>query len=1083
MAVRTDVPTPAEPGGTAQWVGLEELAEDPAFQEMLHREFPEDATAWSDPVTRRQFLTLAGASVALAGIGCSPRMASPEKIYPYVRQPEQVTLGVPLFFATGSTVGGVCTGVLAKSREGRPIKLEGNPTHPTSTGAIDAITQASLLNLYDPDRSRLVLKNGIPTGWDAAVTELRTELNRLRGEGKAIRLLSDTIGSPALGGLILEEFLKFFSTAKSPAKWIQFEPANRDNAREGSRLAYGEYVNTTYDFTKAYRVLSLDADFLTCMPGSLRYSRDFNRLRNTHLREGDRVPTANELNRLYVVESMLTPTGGVADHRLPMRSADVEAFARAVARELGVASAGDAQPPAAGRDWVGPIAKDLQAFRGKSLVIAGDHQPPTVHALAHAMNGVLGNIGTTVLNFSPAEVRPDNQAAEFKNLVDEMNAGSVAALIMIGVNPVFTSPADVDFATALDRVPLKVHMGSHADETAGLCTYHFNEAHFLETWGDGRGHDGTASICQPLIAPLFNGHSPLELIASIIPERPPEAPTSPREIVKAFWRKNWPANGGSTTNFDAAWQRALQDGVIPNSARPAVDKQPNPGAIPPYTPTAAGLEVNFRPDPAVWDGRFANNGWLQELPKPITKLTWDNAIIVSPTTAASKGLNVGIQSTGGGEHGRQLADIAELTVGGRKVRAAVWIQPGHADDSITFHFGYGRQNGGRVLKNAGFNAYTVRTSNSPWNAVGAEIAGTGETYLLASTQAHFRMEGRRPVRRGTRDEYDKNLAEWKASPPDKKVALFAKTPAVAAPEWQSLDENVPGSPHEWKGERPREHKHEHGKSGDEKAEEAHHDERLIPLSIVPATNKENRRWAMAIDLTACHGCNACVTACMAENNIPVVGKKEVTRGREMHWIRVDRYYEGRDPSDAANLVTHFQPVPCQQCEKAPCEVVCPVAATVHSFDGLNDMVYNRCVGTRYCSNNCPYKVRRFNFLTFADFKTDTYKLMRNPEVTVRERGVMEKCTYCVQRIRAAEIEAERQGRPVRDGEVVTSCQAACPAGAIVFGDLSDPKSRVNVWKQQPTNYGLLAELNTMPRTSYLAAVRNPNPDMPKPKGA
>src|SRR5262245_1594220 len=775
MAVTTDVATPAEPAGTEQWVGLEELADTPAFQEMLHREFPEDATAWADPVSRRQFIALAGASVALAGAGCwSPRPASPEKIYPYVRQPEQMTLGLPLFFATGFTVGGVCTGVLAKSREGRPIKLEGNPTHPSSTGAIDAITQASLLNLYDPDRSRLVLKNGVPTGWDNAVTELRTELNRLREERKAIRLLTDTIGSPALGGLILEEFLKVFPSAK----WVQYEPASRDNAREGGKLAYGDYVNTTYDFTKAYRVLSLDADFLTCMPGSLRYSRDFNRLRNTHLREGDRVPTANELNRLYVVESMLTPTGGVADHRLPMRSADVEAFARAVARELGVTSAGDAQPPAAGRDWVGPIAKDLLAFRGKSLVIAGDHQPPAVHALAHVMNGVLGNIGTTILNFSPAEVRPANQAAEFKDLVKEMNSGSVAALIMIGVNPVFTSPADVDFATALSRVRLTVHMGSHADETAGLCNYHFNEAHFLETWGDGRGHDGTASICQPLIAPLFNGHSPLELIASLIPDRPPEAPTTPREIVKAFWRKNWPANGGSTTNFDAAWQRALQDGVIPNSARPAVDKQPNAGAVPAYTKTAAGLEVNFRPDPAVWDGRFANNGWLQELPKPITKLTWDNAIIISPTTAESHGLTVSIQSKGGGEHGRVLSEIAELTIGGRKIRAAVWIQPGHANDSITFHIGYGRQHGGKVLKGTGFNAYAVRASDRPWNAVGAEIAGTGDSYLLASTQAHFRMEGRRPVRRGTRDEYEKNLAEWNASPPDNKVALFAKTPAV-----------------------------------------------------------------------------------------------------------------------------------------------------------------------------------------------------------------------------------------------------------------------------------------------------------------
>src|SRR5262245_5776834 len=1079
MAVTTDVATPAEPAGTEQWVGLEELADTPAFQEMLHREFPEDATAWADPVSRRQFIALAGASVALAGAGCwSPAPAPPAQIYPYVRQPEQMTLGLPLFFATGFTVGGVCSGVLAKSREGRPIKLEGNPSHPSSAGAIDAITQASLLNLYDPDRSRLNLKTGIPTGFDNALAEIRTALLKLRGQpGKEIRLLPDTIGSPALGGLILEEFQKAFPTAK----WVQYEPAHRDNAREGGRLVYGEHVNTSYDFTKALRVLSLDADFLTCMPGSVRYSRDFNQNRNTHLKEGDKVPTAAQLNRLYVVESMLTPTGAVADHRLPMRSADVEAFARAVARGLGVAAAGDTPAPAGAAEWIAPIVKDLQAFRGRSVVVAGDHQPPAVHALAHAMNAALGNIGTTVFNFSPAEVRPGNQTTEFKELVKDMNAGSVAVLIMIGVNPVFTSPADINFEAALDRVALKIHMGSHVDETATLCDYHLNEAHYLETWGDGRGHDGTASLCQPLLAPLFNGHSPLELIAGIIPDRPTEAPTNPREIVKAFWRKNWPANGGSTNNFDAQWQRALQEGVIPNSARPRFEKQPDPAGIPAYTAPAAGLEVNFRVDPTVYDGRYANNGWLQELPKPITKLTWDNAIIVSPNTANAKGLNVKTQSTGGGEHGRQVADVAELTVGDKKVRAAVWIQPGHADDSITFHFGYGRQKCGRVGQNTGVNSYAVRSSDAPWNKVGVQLTGTGDTYILASTQAHFRMEGRRPVRRGTRDEYEQNLAKHKEDP---SVALFAKAPSVAAPEWQEIDETVPGSPNEWKGEKPKEHKHSHDKPGEEKKEDhGHHDDRLIPLSIVPATNKEGRRWAMAIDLTACHGCNACVTACMAENNIPVVGKKEVTRGREMHWIRVDRYYEGKDPNDAANLITHFQPVPCQQCEKAPCEVVCPVAATVHSFDGLNDMVYNRCVGTRYCSNNCPYKVRRFNFLTFADFKTDTYKLMRNPEVTVRERGVMEKCTYCVQRIRAAEIEAERQGRPIRDGEVVTSCQAACPAGAIVFGDLGDPKSRVNVWKQQPTNYGLLAELNTMPRTTYLAAVRNPNPYMPKSKGA
>jgi molybdopterin-containing oxidoreductase family iron-sulfur binding subunit len=1076
MALTTSMPMPTPAVGTEQWVGLEELANAPEFQDMLHREFPEDATAWNDPVSRRTFLTLAGASVALAGIGCSPRPASPEKIYPYVRQPEHIIPGVPLFFATGFTLGGVTTGLLAKSREGRPIKLEGNPTHPTSLGAIDSIAQASLLDLYDPDRSREAKRGNLVKGWDSAISELRSAVEKLRADGKAIRILTETVGSPTLAALLQD-----FIAAYPNTKWVQYEAASRDNVREGARLAYGEYVNTVYDFTKAYRVLSLDADFLSCGPGSIRYSKDFNLRRKAHLKEGDKVPTAEELNRLYVVESMLTSTGGVADHRLPLRSAEIEGVARVIAARLGVAVA-EVPVSEAVNAWLTPMIADLQAHRGSSLVVVGEHQPAAVHALAHAINGALGNIGTTVLNSAPLEAKPTNQSAEFKELVAEMSAASVGALFIVGVNPVFTASADVDFKTALGRVPLKVHMGSHVDETALLCDWHINQAHYLETWGDGRGHDGTACITQPLIAPLFGGRSAVELFAGLLPDRGGEL--NGRAIVKEYWRKNWPANGGSTPDFESAWQHALQDGVIPNSARARVDKQPNAAGIPAYVAPAAGLEITFRPDPTIYDGRFTNNGWLQELPKPITKLTWDNALIVSPKTAKDKGLTSKIESVGGGEHGRSVVDIAEVSVGNLKLKAAVWIQPGHADDSITLHLGYGREKGGKVGKGTGFNAYAVRTTTTPWNATGVKIDGTGDTYILASTQAHFRMEGRRPVRQGSRDEYEQNYAAYLKSKGTKdEVAMFAKVPIVAAPEWRSIDENVPGSKFEWKGEKPHEHKHDDKKPDGEKKEEAHHDGRLIPLSVVPATNKEGRRWAMAIDLTSCHGCSACVTACMAENNIPVVGKKEVTRGREMHWIRVDRYYEGNDPSDAANLVTHFQPVPCQQCEKAPCEIVCPVAATVHSYDGLNDMVYNRCVGTRYCSNNCPYKVRRFNFLTFADWKTDTYKLMRNPEVTVRERGVMEKCTYCVQRIRSAEIEAERTGREIRDGEIVTACQQACPADAIVFGDLNDAKSRVNVWKQQPTNYGLLAELNTMPRTSYLAAVRNPNPAMPKLKGA
>lgn len=1101
MARTPDAAPPAAPP-TDQWVGLEELTDTPAFREMLHREFPEDATAWADPVSRRTFLTLAGASVALAGVGCSPRPASREKIYPYVRQPEQLTLGLPLFFATGYTISGVTVGVLAKSREGRPVKLEGNPTHPTSLGALDPIGQATLLDLYDPDRSRQVMRvtdgRAEPSGWESAVAHIKAEIDKLRTTpNKGVRLLTDTVGSPTLRALI-----QTFLDATPNARWVQYEPANRDNAREGARLVFGDApVNTVYDFTKALRVLSLDADFLTCGPGSTRYSRDFSSLRKAHLRDG-RVPSEEEMNRLYVVESMLTATGSVADHRLPLRSADVEAFARAVAAGLGVAGVADVQLPPEARAWVAPLVADLKAHGGRSVVVAGDHQPPAVHALAHLMNTALGNVGTTVLHTAaPDAPQPGTQTAALADLVKEMNAGTVGALIIIGTNPVYAAPVDLEFGKAMlavdannrPKVGLRVHMGTHLDETGLVCDWHLNQAHYLETWGDGRGHDGTASIHQPLIAPLFNGRSPLELIAALLPlvrEQQP-AELNPRELVRAYWSANWPGGKGAFSH--TAWQKALQDGVVPSPAAAAKAVEPKKdAALPAYQPPAAGLELTFRPDPTVYDGRFANNGWLQELPKPVTKLTWDNALIMSPKTAKEKGINVNIESTGGGEHGRVVADIAEVTVGGRKLEAAVWVQPGHADNAITLHLGYGRERPGKVGHGTGFNALVVRTTAAPWIATGVSLNKTTGTFVLASTQAHFRMEGRRPVRTATLEEYRQNLKEHRDS--KGKTALFAKVPKVAAPEWQSIDENVPGSKDEWKGEGAREHKekhghtHDHGKEGEKKEEgtdHAHGDPRLIPLTIVPPTNKEGRRWAMAIDLTSCHGCSACLTACMAENNVPVVGKKEVTRGREMHWIRVDRYYEGDPHSGPENIVTHFQPVPCQQCEKAPCEVVCPVAATMHSFDGLNDMVYNRCVGTRYCSNNCPYKVRRFNFLTYSDWKTDTYKLMRNPEVTVRERGVMEKCTYCVQRIRAAEIEAERHPngpRPIKDGEILTACQQACPAGAIVFGDLNDPAAEVNKWKAQPTNYGLLAELNTMPRTTYLAAVRNPNPAMPQPKG-
>ncbi len=1020
------MPSASEKRNPGQWRGLEEWADSAVFADLIAREFPDDTADWADPVTRRHFLALLGASLGLAGLsGCSPRPAPAEKILPYVRQPEAVTLGVPLFFATASTLGGVALGLLAKSHEGRPVKVEGNPDHPGSRGATDLFSQASVLGLYDPDRSQGVTLNGAARGWDEALAALRAASAKLpRGAG--LRLLSETITSPTLAGQFDELLHRF-----PEAKWVQYDPAGRFGVYEGSRLAFGEPVHTVYDFTHADVILALDADFLSCGPGNVRYAGDFADKRRVRAQSGDGVRPEN-MSRLYAVECMLTNTGAAADHRLPLRPGEIVAFARALAAEIGVANApavGDLSAPA--RRWLTPLVADLRRAGKNALVIAGDTQPAAVHAAAHAVNQALGAIGTTVQYTDSLETRPADQLAELQTLVEEMRDGHVDVLMVFGSNPVYSAPADLDFAAALDRVPFRFHLGLHQDETAVLCHWHVPAAHELESWGDARGYDGTVTLLQPLIAPLYGGRTISELLAAVLeqPER------LGRDIVRAFWRQR-PERG--STDFESFWQQSLQMGLVPGTALPrrnATLRDDWAGrAFPPVVPTTptiapGGMEIAFRPDPTVWDGRFANNAWLQELPKPITRLTWDNAAFVSPATAARLGLSTDVSFTGG-EHGQAVVDLIELSINGRMVRAPAWVVPGHADDAVTVTLGYGRERAGRVGDGHGFNAYQLRTADAPWSAAGLSVTRTTEKYHLACVQMHHSMADRKPVRHGTSEEFQRD--------PD-----FAKEPVIA----------------------------EHLRQGPA-------DRRLHPLTLYPEQPHADHRWAMAIDLSACVGCGACVVACQAENNIPVVGKTEVMRGREMHWLRIDRYYEG-DPAVPAGLENFFQPVPCMHCENAPCELVCPVGATVHSADGLNDMIYNRCVGTRYCSNNCPYKVRRFNFLQYADYATESLKVLHNPDVTVRSRGVMEKCTYCVQRIRIAESVAERERRPIADGDIRTACQAACPTRAIVFGDLNDSNSAVNHWKAEPHNYGLLADLNTRPRTTYLAAMRNPNPAMPK----
>jgi molybdopterin-containing oxidoreductase family iron-sulfur binding subunit len=972
-----------------------------------------------DPIERRAFLKLMGASLALAGMtGCTKQ--PPEQILPYSRQPEEIVPGRPLYFATAMTVGGRATGLLVESHEGRPTKIEGNPSHPASLGATDVFAQAALFDLYDPDRMQTLTNVGEILPWSAFIGAMRTVVTAQQAtKGAGLRILTETIASPTLAAQ-MEDILARFPAAV----WHQWDPASEMNAAAGLRMATGSDASVYYNVEGAAVIVALDADFFGCGAGHLRYSRQSARRRRP---EGPGC-------RLYAAEAMPTTTGAKADHRLRLKPTEIETLARALAADVGVA--GIARGAALSSDaqaWATAVRNDLNAHRGSSIVVAGEGQPPVVHALAHAINTVLGNGGQTVLYTDPIESRPVDQVQSIRDLATAMAAGQVDTLVIIGGNPVYTAPADLQFAEQMNKVRVRVHLSLHANETSALSHWQIPEAHFLEAWSDTRAFDGTVSIVQPLIAPLYGGRSAHEVLATLSdrPER------SGYQIVREYWQTQREAKAprppkagaaGATKSvaqgfspastadpeFDAFWRRAVHDGVMANTALAAravkVDAVPA-FATAPGSPES-GFELAFRPDPTIYDGRFNNNGWLQELPKPITHLTWDNAVLVSPATMARIGGRANLDFSGG-ERGQVHVSVVEVRHGGRSIRGAMFAVAGHPDEVATLHLGYGRTRTGNIGADRGFNAGALRTSSALHIASGAQIALTGDTFPLACVQYHHLLEGRDLVRVVGRAE----------------LAALKKEEHELPSLWPVLtDEREKVTPH---------------------------------------------KWGMTIDINACNGCNACVVACQAENNIPVIGKNEVMKGREMHWLRVDTYYQGEidDPK------TYFEPVPCMQCETAPCEPVCPVGATVHSSEGLNDMVYNRCVGTRYCSNNCPYKVRRFNFLQYQDWETPSLKLGRNPDVTVRSRGVMEKCTYCVQRISAARIASEREGRPIRDGEVQTACQAVCPAEAIVFGDMNDPNSRVSRLKAEAREFALLHELNTRPRTTYLAAISETNPEL------
>jgi molybdopterin-containing oxidoreductase family iron-sulfur binding subunit len=1019
--------------GKEYWRSLDQLAGTPEFKEFAQREFPENASEMTNPLTRRNFLGLMSASIALAGLaGCRRPV---EKIIPYVIKPEEIVPGIAEWYATTMPMGLNAYGVLAKSHEGHPTKIDGNEKHPSSLGASNAFMQSSILGLYDPDRSKLVMQKNEEKTWNDFVSfwrGLHEQYKATKGEGMAV--LSESWSSPSLA-LLQAQFQKTFPAAT----WVTYEPVSDENMYEGVKAATGKYFQPVYAYNKAKVILSLDSDFLYTGSDNVVAARGFANGRRV-------VSEKDSMNRLYVVESVFSITGGMADHRLRLQSRQIGAFTAALAKELtaqGVKIEGATGLPAGSFDqkWLSAVAKDLISAKGKSLVVAGSRQPAQVHALVYAINSALGNIGSTVSYREMKDAALPNRAA-FTALVKKMHESNVTTLVIMGGNPVYNAPADLEFGSAMSKVGNTINLSGYMDETASLAGWHIPQAHFLESWGDVRSSDGSLGVIQPLIEPLFGGKSPVEFLTLIAKS----ADERGYDVVRENWKSLLKGD------YEKSWRLLLHDGIMANSAlpltAPKIDVKSYSGYLSTHpiatdSATADNLEIVFQSSPSTFDGRFANNGWLMELPDPVTKITWDNVAAISFATAKELGL---------GNHvikGENKQSVIKIQYQGRELEMPVWIQPGHADHSVTVTLGYGRTSAGRVGNGVGFNAYTLRTSDAQDFGIGAQIAKTGRTYTIATVQDHggFDTEAlaaeeiakRVPMilREGTLDEYQKN------------------------PEFVGQ-----------KGEMSKELIGKDGK----------------PISIYdPHDYSKGYQWGMSIDLNACIGCNACTIACQSENNIPIVGKSQVLLGREMHWMRMDRYYSG----DVEQPEMAYQPIGCQHCETAPCEQVCPVAATVHDSEGLNVMVYNRCVGTRYCANNCPYKVRRFNFLEFnpgtSGFNQvdgpEILKMSKNPDVTVRMRGVMEKCTYCVQRISGARIAAKKENREIKDGEVVSACQQSCPTQAIVFGNINDPNSKVSEVKKQNRQYSLLGELNTRPRTTYMAKLRNPNPELEETKNA
>ena len=1046
-------PRNSKPTGKRFWRSLDELSGTPQFEQMLHREFPHAAAEWTDEPSRRHFMKLMGASLALAGLSACTLRKTQEAVVPYVVPPEEVIPGRPLFFASTAPWMGYGKGVVVESHEGRPTKIEGNRDHPSSNGAADIWVQSSILEMYDPDRSQTVKHGNDTSTWGTFTTDMVNVMADAKNDGgDGLRFLTGTVTSPTVARL-LNEILKQYPKAK----WYQHETVGRRNGRSAAMEVFGRDVEPIYAFDKATIILSLDSNFLTDLPGSMAYASAF--IAGRRVRQG-----AGELtmNRLYVAEPSVTVTGARADHRLGIKAGEVEQLARDIAAVVGGAAASG--PHA---DWIKAVAGDLKAASGHGLVIAGETQPAAVHALAYALNESLGNVGADKpVQYIDSVEYYDKKTGPLglDKLMAEANTAApddIDLLVILGTNPAFTAPysgspgqslraglnaptpderkGDFEKENPLSKVKMIVHhglYGAEVDETAAFAKWHIPASHYLESWGDLRGHDGTASIIQPLIEPLYSSKSDVELLAYLA-----GMGASPAyDLVKATWEDMYKRAGSTSDPFETYWEKSVERGVFVGTsfkpqavaAKVKLADLVTDGST--SKPSAAGLEVCFRPDPNIWDGRFANLAWLQELPKPVSLLTWDTAAFMSVGTAK----RLGVENA---DQGRGLeTKIVKVTYQGRDLAVPALIMPGHADDSITIYTGYGRVRGGRVTQSAsGSDAFYLKPSADAWFHSGVEVQAQDDAYWLATAQSHHLMD----IPQGEKSKMDEY---W-----------LKERDLIHTYQLSELSEMKPGTGAKRKISLP-----------------IHKEAIDADQTLLPSWKYDYNKWGMVIDNQACIGCNACVTACQSENNIAVVGKDMVLRGRIMLWMRIDTYFDG-ESHGSPNV--YFQPVTCMHCENAPCTLVCPVEATTISAEGINEMTYNRCVGTRYCSNNCPYKVRRFNFMQWTDYETPQFMLQRNPNVTVRARGVMEKCNYCVQRVNNGRIEAKKLDRPINPGEVVTACAQACPTHAITFGNLNDPRWEVTTLQAEPLRYTLLDELNTLPRTSYLPRVSNPHPSL------